>query len=200
MRKIFLSALLLSIPMFLAAQDAPHVEVFGGYSYLRNSSNNFNGWEGQASFNFNRFLGLTADVDGHYRTVAKFSPLAGFSGSANQRLYTFLFGPTATARFGKHDVYAHALFGGAHSSLGAGVTLPIIGTISTGVTGATAFGMALGGGVDFGLTDHFAIRPAQVDYVYTRFSNFDAIRTGLFNSSGGHQNSFRYSGGIVFRF
>jgi opacity protein-like surface antigen len=200
MRKVCLLAALILIPILVAAQDAPHVELFGGYSYLRNSSNNFNGWEGQASFDFNRFLGVTADFDGHYRTVAKFSPIAGFTGSANQRLYTFLFGPTATARFGKHDVYAHALFGGAHSSLGAGVSLPIIGTISTGLTGATAFGMALGGGVDFGLTDHIAIRPAQVDYVYTRFNTLDAISTGLFNGSGGHQNSFRYSGGLVFRF
>ena len=200
MRKLCLFLAALFVPMILGAQDAPRVEVFGGYSYLRNSSNNFNGWEGQASFNFNRFLGVTADVDGHYRTVAQFAPLAGFSASANQRLYTFLFGPTATARFGKHDVYAHALFGGAHSSLGAGVSLPIIGTISSGVTGATAFGMALGGGLDLGITDHIAIRPAQVDYLYTRFSTLDAISTGLFSNSGAHQNSFRYSGGLVFRF
>ncbi len=118
----------------------------------------------------------------------------GYS-SANQRLYTFLFGPTVTSSVNKVSVFGHALFGGAHSSLGAGIA-----GLSTGVNSATAFAMAFGGGVDIGLTQHFAIRPAQVDYLYTHFNAFDALSTGLSSTTGGHQNSFRYSAGIVFRF
>jgi opacity protein-like surface antigen len=68
------------------------------------------------------------------------------------------------------------------------------------VNSATAFAMAFGGGLDIGLSDRFAIRPAQVDYLYTRFNAVDALTTGLANTSTGHQNSFRYSGGIVIRF
>jgi opacity protein-like surface antigen len=61
--------------------------------------------------------------------------------------------------------------------------------------------MALGGGIDIPLTRNVALRAGQIDYLYTRFSPTDAISTGLFsNSLSGHQNSFRYSTGIVFRF
>src|SRR5438309_369221 len=57
-----------------------------------------------------------------------------------------------------------------------------------------------GGGVDIGLSRHFAIRAAQVDYLRTNFSSADALSTGLFGNTNGRQNSFRYSAGIVFRF
>jgi len=86
------------LPLVLLAQEVPQREIFGGYSYLRNSGNSFNGWEGLGTLNFTRYLGVTADVSGHYRTAAAFSPVAGFSISSNQRLYNFLFGPTVTAR------------------------------------------------------------------------------------------------------
>ncbi len=194
MRRLVMLAALVVLPLVVVAQDLPKTEIFGGYSYLRNNGNGFNGWEGQGTVNFARYLGVTADVGGSYRTATAFSPLSGFSVSANQRLYTFLFGPTVTSSVNKVSVFGHALFGGAHSSLGAGIA-----GLSTGVNSATAFAMAFGGGVDIGLTQHFAIRPAQVDYLYTHFNAFDALSTGL-SSTGGHQNSFRYSAGIVFRF
>jgi hypothetical protein len=200
MRKLVMLAALVLLPLAMVAQDLPKAEVFGGYSYLRNSGNGFNGWDGQATFNFARYLGVTADVGGSYRTAAAFSPLSGFSISANQRLYTFLVGPTVTVGYNRFSVFGHGLFGGAHSSLGAGVNIPIIGGISTGITGATAFAMAFGGGVDIGLAKHFAIRAAQVDYLYTRFNSLDALTTGLSTTTTGHQNSFRYAAGVVFRF
>ena len=199
MRKIAFLAIIVFMPLFLVAQDAPKAELFGGYSYLRSSGNSFNGWEGQATANLGRYFGVTRDVSGHYRTLISAS-LPGISAAANQHLYNFLFGPTATARFGNHAVFGHALFGAAHSSLGAGITIPIIGGVSTGVTTANAFAMALGGGLDIGLSSRFAIRPVQVDYVYTRFGSVDALSTGLATSANGHQNSFRYSAGIVIRF
>jgi hypothetical protein len=105
-----------------------------------------------------------------------------------------------TAGFGRSAVFAHALFGAAHSSLGAGVNVPIIGGISTGLTSANAFAMAFGGGIDIGMTRHFAIRAVQVDYIRTQFNSIDALTSGLSSSLGNRQNSFRYSSGIVFRF
>jgi hypothetical protein len=204
MRTLLALAGVVLLPLLLAAQTPQpgysKVEAFAGYSYLRNSGNNFNGWEGQLTYNFNRHFGATGDFNGYYRNTSAFSPLAGFSISANQRLYTYLFGPTATARFGKNSVFGHALFGAAHSTVGAGFTAPIIGSFSTGVNSANAFAMALGGGVDIGLNRIFAIRPAQVDYLYTHFGTFDALTTGLSNNTSNHQNGFRYSAGIVLRF
>ena len=201
------ACVLFSLAVFAQEQQtsAPRATIFGGYSYLRNSSNGlsgngFNGWDGQGTFNFTRYLGVTADFTGDYRTLASTSLLPGVSASANQHVYTYLFGPTVTGNFGRSAVFAHALFGQAHSGLGAGVSLPIIGGISTGVTSASAFAMEFGGGVDIGVTRHFAIRAAQVDYLRTNFTSTDALSTGLSSSLNNRQNSFRYSGGIVFRF
>jgi len=207
-----LLALILLLPLAAVAQEQPKATIFGGYSYLRNGSDNFlnnstvsgsnslNGWEGQGTYNFTRYFGITADVNGIYRTVASFSLLPGVSASASQRLYSVLFGPTVMANFGRVTVFGHALFGEAYSSLGAGVSLPIIGGLSQDLTGANAFAMAFGGGVDIPVSRHFAIRAAQLDLLRTQFSSLDAFSTGLSNSSSGAQNSFRYSAGVVFNF
>ena len=168
-------------------------------SPLQDNSTGFNGWEGQVTFNFNRYLGITADVSGASVTPFSFSAL-GFSAGTYQHLDNYLFGPTITASAGRSSLFAHALFGEARSSLGAGVGIPIIGGISTGITSANAFAMAFGGGVDIGLTRHLAIRAIQVDYLRTQFNATDALTTGLSSSLGNRQNSFRFSTGVVFRF
>ena len=210
MRKFgILLSVVLCLPLALVAQiggampagseNATRAVVFGGYSYLRNGSSGFNGWEGQGTFNFNRYLGVTADVSGSILSPFSFST-SGFSASTYQHVTNYLFGPTVTAGFGRSAVFAHALFGAAHSSLGAGVNIPIIGGISTGLTSANAFAMAFGGGIDIGMTRHFAIRAVQVDYIRTQFNSIDALTSGLSSSLGNRQNSFRYSSGIVFRF
>jgi opacity protein-like surface antigen len=201
MRKLVVLAVAVMLPLALMAQESPKAEVFGGYSLLRNSGNNLNGWEAQGTANFTPHFGITADFSGNYHTVGSLSPFTGTTISANQRLYNYLIGPKVTAAFDRFSVFGHGLFGVAHSSLGAGVTLPIIGGVSTGLTSANAFAMALGGGVDIELSRHVALRAGQLDYLYTRFNPTDALSTGLFsNSLSGHQNSFRYSTGIVFRF
>jgi peptidoglycan-associated lipoprotein len=173
--------------------------IFGGYSYLRNASNGFGGWEGQGTFNLTRNLGVTADLSGASLTPFSFSVL-GVSAGTSQHLYNYLLGPTVTANLGRSSVFAHALFGEAHSSLAAGVNLPVVGGISTGLTSANSFAMAFGGGVDIGLTRHLAIRAVQVDYIRTQFNTIDALAAGLSSNLDNRQNSFRYSTGIVFRF
>jgi hypothetical protein len=210
MRKfLLLMSLNLLLPFMLMAQyggarpaiglDDPRVTIFGGYSYFRNSGNGLNGGDVQGTFNVNRHFGITGDVSGGYRTLASISIL-GVTASANQRLYTFMGGPTVTTDMGRTSLFAHALFGEAHSSLGAGVQIPIIGGISTNVASANAFAMDFGGGVDFALSRHFSIRAAQVDYLRTQFSATDALTTGLSTSLGNRQNIWRYSSGVVFRF
>lgn len=204
MRNLAISmCVFLCLPFMAMAQSSDDVAtrgtVFGGYSLLHNNSNNFNGWDAQGTFNFTPHFGVTADVSGNSRQLAGVSFL-GFSAGTDQHLYNFLFGPTATAYFGKSSVFGHALFGEAHSSLSAGVTVPILGGISAPITSANAFAMAFGGGVDIGLSRHFAIRAAQLDYLRTSFNSIDALASGLSTDFNNHQNSLRYSGGIVFRF
>jgi hypothetical protein len=212
MRKlgIFLSLVLL-LPLTLAAQSnwprtgyeqpSSRVEFFGGYSYLRNNGSGFGQWEGQGTYNFTRHFGITGDVGGGRVNGPGSLSFLGFSGGLQQHFYTYLFGPTVTTSVGRRSsVFAHALFGEAHSSTGAGVSFPIIGGISTGLTSANAFAMAFGGGVDFGLTKHIALRAAQVDLIRTQFNATDALTTGLSTSLNNHQNSLRYSAGVVIRF
>jgi hypothetical protein len=141
MRECVMLSIILFLPSMLVAQggearaaireNGTRTIIFGGYSYLRNSHDGFSGWEGQGTFNFNRYLGVTADITGASLTPFSFSVL-GFSAGTYQHLNSYLFGPTVTANLGRSAVFAHALFGEAHSSLGAGVGIPIIGGISTG--------------------------------------------------------------------
>jgi hypothetical protein len=223
LRAILFSALL-CLPLFSRAQETSRVpargNIFGGYSLLHTSNslgsslgsnlgglgsfgsfggNNFNGWDGQGTFNFARHFGVTADFSGNSKQLAGFSAL-GFSVGARQHMYNFLFGPTVSTSFGKSSVFGHALFGMAHSSLSAGASLPIVGGISAPLSSGNAFAMAFGGGVDIGITRNFAIRAAQIDLVRTNFNTIDALASGLSTGIGNSQNSFRYSGGVVWRF
>lgn len=204
---------LLSAALFAQSSDAPKAVIFGGYTYLNNSnslsslgstiannsSDHFNGWDGQFTYNFVHHLGLTADINGNYRTPIGFSTL-GFTAGTTQSLYNFLFGPTVSTDFGRLGLFGHALFGESVSRLSAGVSVPIIGGLTTSVSSANAFAMAFGGGVDIGLTRHISIRAGQFDYLRTQFSPTEALASGLSSSSSGRQNSFRYSGGIILRF
>ena len=143
------------------SENGTRATIFGGYSYLRNDSNGFNGWEGQGTFNFNRYLGVTADVSGASLTPFSFSGL-GFSAGTYQHLNSYLFGPTVTTNLGRSAVFAHALFGEARSSLGAGVDIPIIGGISAGLTSANAFAMAFGSAEQSSV--EVAESPKQIEY------------------------------------
>jgi hypothetical protein len=55
---------------------------------------------------------------------------------------------------------------------------------------AEAFAMDFGGGVDIPIGKKISFRPAQIDYLLTRYSN-------QFTKTS-NQNNFRYSVGIVF--
>jgi hypothetical protein len=217
LRAILFSAILCLPLLSFAQQETNQVatrgNIYAGYSLLHanndlgstsigssnfNLGGNLNGWEAQGTLNFTRHFGVTADFSGNSKQLAGFSAL-GFSAGTQQHMYNFLFGPTVTGYFGKSAVFGHALFGAAHSSLGAGITVPILGGISAPLDSGNAFAMAFGGGVDIGLSKHFAIRAAQVDFIRTNFNSLDSL-TGLISSTSNNQNSFRYSGGVIWRF
>lgn len=165
------------------AQDTPKLDVFAGYSYFQANpgvsgadSFHLQGASASIAYNANNWLSGVADFGGYH---------AGniLGTGIDTTLSTYLFGPRVSYRHaGRFTPFAQALFGAAHASASA-----------FGATGSeNAFAMALGGGVDYGLTHHFAIRPFQVDYLLTRFND---TGTGAQN-----QNNFRISTGIVFRF
>jgi opacity protein-like surface antigen len=151
MRKIlFIAGLFLLASIPAKAQIAPHVEVFGGYSYMRFSPSdggaNLNGWNFSVNFKPTRIIGIVADFDG-----TSGSP-EGFDTSVK----TYLVGPQFTLP-GPISPFVHVMFGGAH--------LNISGSTDT------SFATAIGGGIDFHVAPHISVRPVQFDEVFTRFNN-----------------------------
>ena len=199
-RFIAVTTLVLGMTLLAVAQNVPQVEVFGGYSLFHfddkclesdlqlldpsiTVNRNLHGWNGAVQFNINKWLGAVADVSGHYGNVIE-SPVGSISGN----VYNFLFGPQINVRGEKATGFVHALFGGNRSKINsiAAVGLPEITD--------TAFAMAIGGGVDINVSKRIAVRPAQFDYIYT---NHTFSQYGL---DLAHQNNFRFSAGIVFKF
>ncbi len=165
------------------AQETPKVDVFAGYSYFRNnpstagaSSFSLNGGSASVAYNANNWLSGVADFGAYHNGNI-------LSTGTNGTLSTYLFGPRVSYRhFGRVTPFGEVLFGVAHA-----------GASIAGTSGSdNAFAMSLGGGFDYKLSQHFAIRPVKVDYLLTRFPE-----TGTSNQT---QNNLRVSTGIVFRF
>ncbi len=104
----------MSVLVAVAQEDTSKVDLFGGYSYFNRANGlggvNLNGWEAQGTYNFNRWLGATADFGGYY---ARPGPSIDFNE------YTFLFGPPVSLRTPHITPFAHALFGVSHLYDGA---------------------------------------------------------------------------------
>jgi|SRR5215469_4258076 len=186
-RYAFVPLLLLSVSGW--AQSANRIEIFGGYAYamndftggmLYNSQTSLNrGWNVSANFRLNHFSQLVADYGGFYLTLPSDLCISGFSCSSSA--HTLMFGPQLSFR-SKLTPFAHALFGVALAHQGE--FHPLVSNHS--------FVMALGGGVDYGLTSHFGVR-AQADYLQTHFTNGD-------DQVPFHNSNARISVGIIARF
>jgi opacity protein-like surface antigen len=167
--------------------ETPRFEIAGGYSLLRTSRVTgggfyLHGGSGSLAVNVNDWLGFVAD-GGHYRTES-----IGPSGFG-LKITSVMFGPRVSYRGFEHfTVFAQQLIGFGH----AGGTLYTLGFASgTAAPGAVnGFAMATGGGLDYNLTSHLAIRAFQGEWLYTAFPNGAANR----------QNYLRATFGAVFRF
>lgn len=160
--------LLLAVSFFSIPSRAQSVDASLSYSYFRlgNSGGlNQNGVSGSIAYNPNRWFGIVGDIGGYHA-----SP-----GGVSLNTYTYLFGPRLTFRNPtKVNPFVQALVGGSRITVGSG----------GGSNNQLAYGV--GGGVDFGILPHLALRP-QVDYV------------GL-NTPGGKTNCTRISVGFVAHF
>jgi hypothetical protein len=193
------------------AQDAARFEVFGDYSYMQFNptlsglqSRSFNGGGGGAQVNFGRFFGIKGDFQGYGSTQTSFTvsaptvtphgtiPAGTFNSDGN--MFTYLFGPVVGVHLSKFHFYGEYLLGGSASNLYGNLVKSVDaggGTLS-GSGSQHPFTMALGGGFDLNLNKHVALRLAELDWILTRYTN------PITNTN--NQNSFRYQGGIVFKF
>jgi opacity protein-like surface antigen len=183
MRKLVPMLLFLALALPLVAQEnageVSKVEVFGGYSLLRDGGVNFNGWNGEVTGNLNQWFGITADIGGNYHRESVTA--GGQTVSTDVNTYRYVFGPTVFLRSDRYTIFAHSLFGGARESAGVSGSVP-----DMSFTG-NVFSLAFGGGLDYNVNKNFAVRVGQFDV----FADHASSR---WNKAG------RYSAGLVFRF
>lgn len=185
MRSIVPVSVILLFSTMAAAQIPTSGNVFLGYSYNRtgsfpgtSDSANLNGWEGSLEGKIFPFVGIVADISGHYGSVTPpVSCVGGIAGctpsSVDGKIHSFLFGPRVSVSVGRFTPFAHGLVGVSHIS-------------DSFSDSDTSFAYAVGGGIDYKLIPALAWR-FQGDRLQTRF----------FSST---QNDFRFSTGIVLRF
>jgi hypothetical protein len=185
--RVFAAAVTLLVAFAGAARaqqdvvSTPQFEISGTYSYIRaNAANsaggfNLNGGSGSFAYNFSDHFSVVGD-GGAYR-------FSGLPNGLDSTMYTYLFGPRLRFHKFRHVVpFAQILLGGGRLNASSGGV----------AAGENGFSMAAGGGVDWPLHGHFAVRLVEADYLLTRFNRVDG--------SSATQNDLRISAGLVFRF
>jgi hypothetical protein len=105
-------AMSLAIARPAAAQYKPTWDVFGGYAYLHDSTQDLTlpaGWSASTSRHLNRWLSVVVDAGGHYRTL----PLVG--GEVSLSLHSVMAGGRASLAVGKFVEFVQIGFGPARS-------------------------------------------------------------------------------------
>jgi outer membrane protein OmpA-like peptidoglycan-associated protein/opacity protein-like surface antigen len=193
-----------------SAQDYPKAELGLNYTYIRFNAENqlksgggfsLNGGGGDFTYYFTHAFGLKAEFGGTTSQTRTFNfsndPVACPGGSCTISVQGNLFTYNALLVYkhrSKHfEPFLETGFGGAHTNAYGNVKNVCTGCVFAKNPSNNAFDYILGGGFDVPLTKHFAIRPAQFDFLLTRFGNG-------FTSGNQNQSNFRYQGGMVFRF
>jgi len=169
---LILGVLILFLAAPAMAQDYPKAEVSGDYQYIRLNpgGSNCQGGAGSVAGNLNSWFGVVGEFGG--------CKITGQPSGTSAHALNYLFGPRVTYRsYGSLEPFAHVLLGGQR------ITASVSGV---GSASTNSFAMALGGGADYKLTEHFALRLIQVEYLYTHFG-------------GARQNNARIEAGIVYR-
>jgi len=206
---ILLSALLLAGNAAFADDRA---EVFVEYSYLRFNptltglnTRSFNGGGAGASLNFLKFFAIKGEFMGYGSTSwtktfntkvilpnGNVIPAGTYTSQGN--MFTYLFGPEVRIPFPIFKPFGEVLFGGSNTNGYTNLKNSINeggGTVTISGT-QHPFTLAVGGGLDISVSKKISIRPGEVDYVLSRYSN------PLTNTN--NQNNFRYCGGVIFKF
>lgn len=185
-RSTFAASFLSLMALSACAQNAPRSEVALDYTYVHTNAPPggcgcfpMNGGSGSFAYRFKPALAVVADFGAvHAGNVD--------STGLDLTLTTFLFGPRYSHPIAKtrFTPFAQVLIGAVHASGGLAPSKTISASSST------AFAATVGGGLDYKLTHHIIIRPAQVEYFVTM----------LPNQADGHQNNLRINSGLVLRF
>jgi Outer membrane protein beta-barrel domain len=189
------------------ALDDHKLEVTVDYSYVHaNPQNNhviptfsLNGGGGGFAYYLTRSVGIEAEFQGYGSYTHYFTLPPPFCSrpcilSAQGNLFTYNIGPIVKFRAVIFEPFVETLFGGAHSNFYANLYQACAGCTTLGKSPSNnAFDFIIGAGVDIPLGRHVAFRPAQFNYLLTRFGN-------AFTAGNNNQSNFRYQAGVQFRF
>ena len=183
MRKLVAAAgLLMLIPFALMAQDVPKAELYTGFSYLRLDKTNQMGWDAAIAGTINKNLAIVTDASGYYGSDT--TTVNGITTKFDRSFHSVLIGPRVSEASGRFNPFAQALFGWTREyekfNISSGTTPILTPNVST-----NAFGVSLGGGLDYKLNTSAALRIVQVDYM-------------LFHANSDKLQGVRLGGGVVF--
>ena len=204
---------MLLLGLVAVAQEYPKAELALDYSYMHfapsqafTNNKSLNGGGGAFVWNFTEHIGVKMDLQGYGSFTDTFVIPAGTpglpsgaNGSVSGNLFTYLFGPQLKFRKQRFEILTDTLIGAAHSNVYGSAFKTICQPIAGGCSGIKSspsnngWAVLLGGGIDIPINHTVSIRPAQLDYLLTRFGN-------AFTEANANQNSFRYSAGVVFNF
>jgi hypothetical protein len=131
-----------------------------------------------------RGLGVAANVTGTNVNSAANSGVGLSMVTATFGPHYTWYRPTGVARKRSLAIFGQGLIGEAH---GFNSYFP---SLAEEQTAYNSFALQIGGGVDIGLSRHFAVRAIQADWLRTQFPN----------STTNIQNTFRLAAGVVIRF
>jgi len=156
-----------------AQQEAPKSDLFVGYAwsdpggqtpYGTVPTQKF-GWGADYTYNFNKWIGVSADFGGHYKSY--------------YHTTTAQIGPRVMWRTDGLNIFAHTLFGlSRFSTPGGGNT----GLASTPNYVQNNLGATLGGGIDLPLTKWASIRLIEADYLWAHYNFQDVIKAGVYTN------------------
>lgn len=157
MRRLWTLVLFLTMLASAAwAQIPTKGNVFFGYSYDRtsitsNDTSNLNGWEATLEGKFLPWIGLVADVDGHYGSH-------NYGGTnADIAAHNVLFGPRVSVQVKRFRPFAEFLAGAGHISRSNGIS-----------DSDTSFVDGVGGGLDYRIFGPVTLR-GHLDWINARF-------------------------------
>jgi|HubBroStandDraft_4_1064222.scaffolds.fasta_scaffold41239_1 hypothetical protein len=133
--------------LFSISAKAQGIDLFGGYSYERlgtSPARNLSGVEITGQFKFTNWLGIAADMDGHF----------GLPSKLDGRTLHFMAGPQFSfpARI---SPFFHVLAG--------------VGHVSDNGISSTSFAGAFGGGIDLHIAPLISWRIIQGDDIVTKY-------------------------------
>jgi len=176
MRKLLILFGFLAFVAGTAKAQSQGFEVSGNYQFVRinpgggASGSNCQGAAGTAAVNVNNWLGVVGDFGG--------CKVTGLPSGTSSHEINYLFGPRLSYHtYGRFTPYVQTLFGGVHATASA-TGFPSVSDSSWALT--------LGGGADFAMTKHVALRAIQFEYFRTNFG-------------GTGQNNFRIQSALVYR-